>query len=377
MSESKIEPDFFGKGLITVTLGTGIALTIPPFIILFIFIPLKQFYLGVMILYTLVFVGLISLSSMLARFFFQTTVTISSEGEKPISNIGRFLLWLRYDYWPHSICPFFRRQWTFLKEMKKTFSADSSSEEDAEQKAKKKEEEKASSSNSFNKEFAEQKAQQEEKAKASEPHIGKADFKVKTKVCPYCAETVKKKARFCKFCQKRIAYSFDEHIKRLVGALVVFAIIWGAYFYSFKMSPKQRAITNEVVKNIKQNITKQPVTIIDESIDLKDTQYMNYYFSLKQDAKVSLSCKVIKGLAINVYLMDDKCFTEYKEAKESLSGGEYHYKKAISEQNIRSFENSAILPAGKHYVILELADAPNLILPADISTIEIKAIVYP
>jgi hypothetical protein len=95
-----------------------------------------------------------------------------------------------------------------------------------------------------------------------------------------------------------------------------------------------------------------PQTIVNESLQLKEGSAMSYGFLLpsrrRVDVKVSASPK-----NVNVMLMTDEQWLKYEKVRGSLWGGQFMYTRALSRQQILSWEGSDELPAGRWRIVIE------------------------
>ncbi|MBK7828421.1 zinc ribbon domain-containing protein [Nannocystis sp.] len=123
-----------------------------------------------------------------------------------------------------------------------------------------------------------------------------------------------------------------------------------------------------------------PRTIIDDSINIKEDQYQHYTFEIKVPSTVSLTVTRVKGPAFEVYVVEKSDFDEWKNAANSLFGGQFHHFPDLSgtvNAKNPSHDRKGTLKAGTYVVIIDNTDFGSVSPPAnfadDVVTARVKA----
>jgi hypothetical protein len=127
-----------------------------------------------------------------------------------------------------------------------------------------------------------------------------------------------------------------------VGRVLAWLFILGGGWLAFRM------LTGSSLAGAIQG----PETIVNESLQLKEGAAMSYSFILPSSRRVDVKVNAAPK-NVNVMLMTDEQWLKYEKVHGSLWGGEFMYTRALSRQDILSWEGSDVLPAGRWRVVIE------------------------
>lgn len=97
---------------------------------------------------------------------------------------------------------------------------------------------------------------------------------------------------------------------------------------------------------------RQPVTLVSQTVVLREGNAMGYGFSLNTQANVEVNISATPK-PVNVMLMREEQWQRYRQVHGSLFGGRFEYVNRLSATNVTRFAESSDLPAGQWRIVVE------------------------
>jgi hypothetical protein len=110
---------------------------------------------------------------------------------------------------------------------------------------------------------------------------------------------------------------------------------------------------------------RQPKTVVDERVELKQEQFVSYSFGLKTDSRVEIQVKAVPQ-HVDVILMKKEEADKLRQNSGRISGGEYKHMQALSSNQVHWMDKTEVLPKGEWSIIVmrssEAATSLNVIV---------------
>lgn len=105
---------------------------------------------------------------------------------------------------------------------------------------------------------------------------------------------------------------------------------------------------------------------------MKEGEAIAFSFSLYSDAAIHVSVGSSKK-SVDVMLMTGAELEKYRRAKGKLFGGKFTYRQALSQQNVRRMDETAVLPAGAWVIVVQVRQTSLLIMDKTSISVDVTA----
>jgi hypothetical protein len=175
--------------------------------------------------------------------------------------------------------------------------------------------------------------------------------------CPECKKQISDKALKCPQCGAPIAsisspsptgHSFSKKGTKIRIILALLVIIVGVSYWFWRASTSNRAAPPSAGLSA---ALRQPVKVVDEQVELKEGQFVSYFFALRTDARVQVQVNA-QPKHVDVMLMTKEEADKFRQVSGSLFGGQYTYRQAFSSKQVLRMDKTEILPKGEWTIIV-------------------------
>lgn len=179
--------------------------------------------------------------------------------------------------------------------------------------------------------------------------------------CPECKKQISDKALRCPHCgAPKVSIAspipgapglFEKPRKRTrirIFLLLLLAIIVVVSYWFWRASKSSRVAPPSAGIFA---AFRQPKTVIDERVELKQGQFIFYRFGLRTDARVEVQVNA-EPQHVDVTIMTKEEADKLRQTSGRLSGGEYKYVQALSSKQVHRMDKTEVLPKGEWTVFV-------------------------
>lgn len=179
--------------------------------------------------------------------------------------------------------------------------------------------------------------------------------------CPKCRKQISDKVLRCPQCgAPRLSIAspsprspgLSEKPRKRTGirifSLLLLAIIIGVSYWFWRASTSNRAapLSAGIFAAF-----RQPKTVVDKRVELKQGQFISHRFGLRTDARVEVQVSADPQY-VDVMIMTKEDADRLRQTPGRLSGGEYKYVEALSSKQVHRMDKTEVLPKGEWAVIV-------------------------
>jgi hypothetical protein len=179
--------------------------------------------------------------------------------------------------------------------------------------------------------------------------------------CPECKKQISDKALRCPQCGApkvsmvspipRVPGLSEKPRKRTrmrIFLLLLLAIIIGVSYWFWRASTSDRVAPPSAGIFA---VFRQPKTVVNERVELKQGEFISYRFGLRTDSRVEVQVNA-QPQHVDVMMMTKEEADRLRQTSGRPSGGEYTYVQALSSKQVHRMDKTEVLQKGEWTVFV-------------------------
>lgn len=114
--------------------------------------------------------------------------------------------------------------------------------------------------------------------------------------------------------------------------------------------------------------------LIDEVVQVSDSGFVTYRFTLPQPSQVRFEMDVTSGSGVSAYVMDEVWYAQFASAAGSLFGGDFRHYPALHASRTTQHRAYGSLAAGAYVVALAEGSEPNVFSGPDVALVRVRLV---